>query len=197
MIRSDNGTNFVGASTELKKAFGEMDEKRINDFFMELGGEWKSSKRNPPVASNLGGVLEWQIRSARSILSVMLRNHDESLSDESLCALLVEVEGIINSRPITCESIGDVNSIIPLSPMQLLSSKTRVVIPPPGTFQKEDMYCRKQWRRVQDLSNELWTRWRKEVFATLQTRQKRNQPKRNFEVGDIVLVRDDVTTRNK
>ena len=197
MIRSDNGTNFVGASTELKKAFGEMDEKRINDFFMELGGEWISWKRNPLVASNMGGVLEWQIRSARSILSVMLRNHGESLSDESLCALLVEVEGIINSRPITCESIGDVNSIIPLSPKQLLSSKTRVVIPPPGTFQKEDMYCRKQWRRVQDLSNELWTRWRKEVFATLQTRQKRNQTKRNFEVGDIVLVRDDVTTRNK
>ena len=197
MIRSDNGTNFVGASTELKKAFGEMDEKRINDFFMELGGEWISWKRNPLVASNMGGVLEWQIRSARSILSVMLRNHGESLSDESLCALLVEVEGIINSRPITCESIGDVNSIIPLSPMQLLSSKTRVVIPPPGTFQKEDMYCRKQWRRVQDLSNELWTRWRKEVFATLQTRKKRNQTKRNFEVGDIVLVRDDVTTRNK
>ena len=81
--------------------------------------------------------------------------------------------------------------------MQLLSSNTRVVMSPPGTFQKEDMYCRKQWRRVQDLSNELWTRWRKEVFATLQTRQKRNQTKRNFEVGDIVLVRDDVTTRNK
>ena len=62
----------------------------------------------------------------------------ESLSDESLRTLLVEVEGIINSRPITCESIGDVNSIIQLSPMQLLSSKTRAsVMSPPGTFQKE------------------------------------------------------------
>ena len=39
MIRSDNGTNFVGASIELKKAFGEVDEKRINHFFMEWGGE--------------------------------------------------------------------------------------------------------------------------------------------------------------
>ena len=39
MIRSDNETNFVGASIELKKALGEMDEKRINDFLMELGGE--------------------------------------------------------------------------------------------------------------------------------------------------------------
>ena len=39
MIRGDNRTNFVGASIELKKAFGEMDKKRINDFLMELRGE--------------------------------------------------------------------------------------------------------------------------------------------------------------
>ena len=67
-----------------------------------------------------------------------LRNHGKSLIDESLryLTLLVEVEGIINSPSITCESIGDVNSVIPLCPIQLLSSKTRVVMPPPGTFQK-------------------------------------------------------------
>ena len=75
----------------------------------------------------------------------MLRNHGERLNDESLRTLLVGVEGIINSQPITCESIVDVNSIIPMSPMQLQSLKTRVVMPPPGTFQKEDMYCRRQW----------------------------------------------------
>ena len=34
------------------------------------------------------------------------------------------------------------------------------------------------------------------MFATLQTREKWNQTKQNFEVGDIVLVRDDVI-RNK
>ena len=61
MIRSDNGTNFVGASIELRKAFGEIHEKRINDFLMELGGEWISWKHNRPMASNMGGVWEWQI----------------------------------------------------------------------------------------------------------------------------------------
>ena len=35
------------------------------------------------------------------------------------------------------------------------------------------------------------------MFATLQTRRKWNQTKQNFEVRDIVLVRDDVTTQNK
>ena len=80
------------------------------------------------------------------------------VSAMNLFVLLVEVEGIINYRPITCESIDDISSIIPLISMQLLSSKTRVVMPPLGTFQKEDMYCRKPWRHVQHLSNEFWTR---------------------------------------
>ena len=40
------------------------------------------------------------------------------------------------------------------------------------------------------------TRWRKEVFETLQTRQRWNPTKRNFKVGDIVLVRGDII-RNK
>ena len=80
--------------------------------------------------------------------------------------------------------------------MQLLSMKTKIVTPSPGMFQKEDMYCRKYWRWVQHICNEFWTRWKKEVFATLQSPQKWNCPKLNFQVGDIVLVRDDLM-RNK
>ena len=95
------------------------------------------------------------------------------------------MECIVNSRPITYESNND-NSLMPLSHMNLLSMKTKVVMPPPGNFQKEDMYCRKQWRRVQHLCNEFWSRWRKEVFASLQVRQKWNKFKRNMEVGEIV-----------
>ena len=36
---------------------------------------------------------------------------------------------------ITCESSGDVNSYLLLSPMQLLTMKTKVVMPPPRIFQ--------------------------------------------------------------
>ena len=47
MIQSDSGTNFVGPSIDLKKAFGEIDEKKINELLMELRREWISWKRNP------------------------------------------------------------------------------------------------------------------------------------------------------
>ena len=121
-----------------------MGRKKINDVLMKRGGEWLIWRHNPPTASNLGAVWKWEIRSAGSILAALLNQQCESLNDESSRTSLVEVEEIINSRPITCDNIGDVNSIVPLNPMQLLSMKTKI-IPPPGIFQKEDMYCQKNW----------------------------------------------------
>ena len=64
----------------------------------------------------------------------MLRTHGESLNDESLRTLLGEVEGVLNSRSITCESIGEVNCYLLLSPMPLLTMKRKMVMPSPGIF---------------------------------------------------------------
>ena len=60
-------------------------------------------------------------------------------------------------------------------------------------FWNEDLDCQKQWRRVQHMCNEFWTRWRKEVYARLKAWQKWNQAKRNFQVRKFVLVQDDTT----
>ena len=38
MIRSDNSSNIVGASTELTRAFWEMDLIKIGNFLKENGG---------------------------------------------------------------------------------------------------------------------------------------------------------------
>ena len=127
---------------------------------MELGREWISWRRNVPMTSNMEGVRERKIRSPRNKLKLdsLLRTHGESLNDESLRTLLAEVEGNLNSKTITCESFGDMNSYLLLSPMQLLTMKTKVVMPTPETFQKEDLYCRKQWRRARHLCDVFWTR---------------------------------------
>ena len=194
-IRSDNGTNFVGADNELQRAFMEMDQQKITDFLAENGCDWIQWQRNPPTASHMGGVWERQIRSVREILQSLLKNNGHILNDESLHTLLLEAEAIVNSRPLTVENVNDPDSA-PLSPSQLLTMKAKIVLPPPGVFQKEDLYSRKRWRRVQHLSNEFWQRWRKEFLTALQGRQKWNTVKRNFKVGDIVLLRDDAVIRN-
>ena len=47
VIRTDNGTNFVGASAELIESFQEMDHVKIGEFLQQHGGEWIWWKRNP------------------------------------------------------------------------------------------------------------------------------------------------------
>ena len=141
----------------------------------------------------MGGVWERQIRSVRKVLSPMLREHGDRLDDESLRTLMCEIEAVINSRPLTFVS-NDPNDDAPLTPNHILHMKP-VMLPPPGNFQKEDVYLRRRWRRVQYLTNLFWSRWRREYLVTLQERQKWNNPKRNVQVGDVVLVKDDNVPR--
>ena len=67
-IYSHNGSNFIGAEQELNKTHMEMDDRKIQFFLLEQGGEWIRWHKNPPLASHMGGVWEQQIRSARAIL---------------------------------------------------------------------------------------------------------------------------------
>ena len=71
----------------------------------------------------MGGIWERQTRSARIILTSLLKTHGTSLNDEPLHTLLIEVEAIVNSHPLTADLLSDVNSMMPLSPINLLTLK--------------------------------------------------------------------------
>ena len=173
-----------------------MDHAKVNDFLLDHSCDWIVWKKNPPSSSHMGGVWERQIRSVRSVLTAMLRDHSRVLNDEAFRTLLTEVECIVNSRPLTVENLHDPTSL-PLSPNAILTMKTKVVLPPPGIFQREDIYCRKRWRQVQHLANEFWARWRKEYVTSLQERQKWHKAKTTFLVNDVVLLKDENLPRNQ
>ena len=196
-IRTDNGTNFVGAENELRKCLDEMNHDKVREFLLEKGCDWIVWEKNPPSSSHMGGVWERQIRSIRAILTALMKEHARILNGESLRTFMAETEAIINSRPLTIDTISDPLSPMPLSPIQLLTFKSDVIFPPPGEFQRCDLYCRKHWRRVQFLANQFWHRWRVEYLASLQVRQKWTAKTRNLSVGDIVLVKDDEIFTNR
>ena len=77
-------------------------------------------RETTPLASNMGGVWEFQIRTARNILNSLLKTHGASLTDEPLQTFLTEGEAIINSRPLTTVVI-NVTSLVPFSPINLLT----------------------------------------------------------------------------
>ena len=196
VIRSDNGGNFVGCENEFVKEIDKLDDAKIATFLLSDNCDWITWKKNPPVSSHMGGVWERMIKSIRNVLDSLLKEHHARLDDESLHTLLVEAENIVNSRPLTTENLTDPESQ-PLTPNQLLTLKTKLVMPPPGAFQKEHVYCKKRWKAVQYMANQFWERWRKEYMVLLQTRQKWHEKKRSFQVGDIVLVKEDKIPRNQ
>lgn len=193
-IKSDQGSNFIGAKNELKEALKEVNEERLAVFLSEKQCDFSM---NAPYTSHAGGVWERQIRTVRSILQATIELSSGRLDDASLRAFLYEAMNIINNRPLTIDNLNDPNSLEPLTPNHLLTMKSVKALPPPGTFVREDMYARKRWRHVQYLAEQFWSRWRKEYMANIATRQRWHAPRRNLHVGDVVMVQDDGLPRNE
>ena len=188
-MRSDNGTNFIGAERELREALKELDHSQIRDDLMQKGITWIF---NTPTASHQGGIWERQIRTVRKVLNSVLRQ--QVLDDDGLHTLLCEVEAIINDRPLTAAS-DDPSDVEVLTPNHLLLMKRQPALPP-GVFNRDDVYSRRRWRQVQYMANLFWSRWTQEYLPLLQERKKWHTKKRNFTPGDLVLIVDSSAPRN-
>ena len=62
------------------------------------------------------------------------KQHGHSLKDESLRTLLCEAEAVVNSRPLTTETLSYPPSPLPLSPSTLLTGKTKLNFPLQESF---------------------------------------------------------------
>ena len=141
----------------------------------------------------MGGAWERMIRTARNVLQSLLRSHGGRLDTSGLRTLMYEVMAIVNSRPIS--TVTEEN--IPLTPNQLLTMKSDIILPPPSEFEDSDIYSRKRWRAVQHLANLFWRRWKSEYLAHVQIRQKWVMGQSNVKVGDIVVIKDENIYRNQ
>ncbi|XP_051939800.1 uncharacterized protein LOC127612976 [Hippocampus zosterae] len=193
-IRSDQGTNFVGARNEMAKALKELNQERLASYLADKQCDFQM---NTPHSSHTGGVWERQIRTVRSVLSTVLAQSAGRLNDSSLRTFFYEAMSIVNNRPLTVDNISDPTSLEPLTPNHLITMKSSLPLPPPGKFIQEDLYAKKRWRTIQYLSEQFWHRWRKEYLANLTLRQRWLTPRRNMVVGDVVIIKEDDVPRNE
>ena len=182
-VFSDNGTNIVGATSELSRGMRELDKAKVVAEARQKEVEWVF---NPPYASHQGGVWERQIRTVRRVLMAVLGTN-ERMSDEMLVTAFCEVEGLVNSRPLT-KCSPDVDDPEPLTPNHLLLAQGNYSLPR-GVFCDADV-LRKHWRHVQRMVDLFWRRWVREYVHLLQSRMKWTNVKPNIKVGDLVLVVD-------
>lgn len=181
VIYSDNGTNLRGADVELKRSVMELNQSRLSEDGTVRGIEWRFI---PPGAPEMGGSWERMIRTVKTSLKVVLK--ERAPHPETLATLLLEIESLVNSRPITYVSC-DPNYPEALTPNHFLIG-TSSNGPCLGRFDNDDLCLRKQWRVAQRLADMFWGRWIKEYLPTLLPRYKWNKDQRALRVGDFVLL---------
>ena len=186
-VYSDNGSNFIGASNELKEFVLALDQEAIIDFATTVAIKWSF---NPPKAPHMGGAWERLVRSVKEVMYGLVKDH--ILTDPQLLTLLTEAESIVNSRPLTHIS-DDPTDLEALTPNHLLLGRHRNWASIRDTSEV-DICSRKKYKQVQALTATFWNRWRTEYLPTLTTRPKGwREHIANFKEGDLVLLQvDDV-----
>lgn len=195
IIRSDRGTNFIGAANTLNLNCINIEDTTSKSYLEEKGITWIF---NAPHSSHMGGVWERMIKTARQILDALLLDAStKTLTHEVLVTFLTKVSAIINSRPITAISTDPDDPII-LSPALLLThkddSQATTQFECDSNLDMKDIY-RAQWKRVQCLSELFWQKWKKEYLHTLQTCRKWTSAVPDLTEGSIVLLKDNNVPR--
>ena len=188
VLHSDNGSNFVGASNELKEFRKEIDNKKVEDYCTNVKIKWEF---NPPLAPHMGGVWERMVRSTKEVLSGLMA--DKVVTDPQLYTLLTEVESILNSRPLTHVS-DNPNDLEALTPNHLLLGKYKKWEFVASVGDKE-VSSRRKWRQVQALASMFWERWRREYLPEKTKRNKWNKVNQEIMPGELILINDDVVKR--
>ena len=179
LLYSDNGKTFFGAAEELKKSVKALDNDKIYKALAAVKTTWKF---NPPYGPHFGGVWERLIQSAKRTLLIILGSR--RLSFDIFETIMVEVETILNSRPL--KNVADQpENEEPLTPNHFLIQRPYSSLLS-GNFGDQQPASFKNWKHVQQLMNHVWRRLIKEYLPTLLKRRKwtdNDQPP--LKVGDV------------
>lgn len=146
-----------------------------------------------------GGFYERIIRSGKRCLRKTLGN--ARLTYEELLTELIEVESILNSRPVTYTSTEDCEE--PVTPSHLMFGRRLLSLPTPDErdddWEPSSTDITRRQKHLAVLLDHFWGRWKSEYLLELrETHRDRNPSQSTREtarVNDIVIVHDEKHSR--
>lgn len=181
-LLSDNGTNFVGRARELREAFEAM-APHLREQLAEQQSEFHF---NPPSAPHFGGAWEREVRSVKTALKVVLK--EQSVPEAVLRTVLVEVEGILNAKPLGYVS-SDVADPDPITPSIPLMGRSDASLPH-AVYDSSNTLGNRRWRHSQVLVDHFWSGFIRHYLPRLQERQKWQKDGKQLEPDQVVLIVD-------
>ncbi|GFT02235.1 uncharacterized protein TNCV_84881 [Trichonephila clavipes] len=185
-IISDNGSNFKGASSHLRKLVDLCLQEEVQNFLSLKGIEWSFI---PPYTPHFGGLWESAIKSAKQLL--IKATNSVLLNFEECSTLLIQIEACLNSRPLT-ELSPDPSDFTALTPAHFLVGGPIHQFPEPSQPSRS-VPLSERWNLIQRLRQYFWDRWSTEYLHRLQPRSKWWRTKPNLQLGDMVIVEKEKT----
>lgn len=191
LIVSDNTKTFQATEKALNDLFNhpevasELDRKKI---------EWRFNLERAPW---WGGFFERMVVSVKACLRKVLGN--ARLTFDEFLTVLVEVEGTLNSRPLTHDYNEEEHEV--LTPSHLIFGRRIQSMPDEIAEEpeKNESSCSERFRYLTVKLAHFWKRWRNEYLVNLREfhRAKAGHVVREVQTGDVVTVYEENKKRGE
>lgn len=188
---SDNGKTFTAAAKALK-AISE--NRAVLNLLSGFRIDWQF---NIERAAWWGGIFERLIRSTKRCLHKIVGK--ASLTYDELNTAVIEIEAVLNSRPISHYSTEDHDE--PLTPVHLITGRRLMSLQNGLCYQYIDsdldttpLLLNKRMKHLNKTIDNFWTRWRSEYLLGLQEQHcisKRSTKESQVSFGDVVIIHKD------
>ena len=189
LIWSDHSTNFVGVKHLLKELFDFLQQQTTSD----VASDFCSTRRIswdfiPEHAPHFGALWESAVKTLKTHLRRIVGN--VRLTYEELSTVLAQIEACMNSHPLGVIPHENDDGIEVLTPGHFLVGRPIEAIPD-HALSYQPISLLRRWHLCEALIRHFWKRWHSEYITSLRKNHKWHYPTRNFQVGDIVVLRED------
>lgn len=178
-LYSDCGTNFKGADAVLRDFFTLWRKADVQDELTRQQIQWHF---NPA-----GGLWEAGVKSIKHHLHRVMGS--SRLTYEEFQTLIIQIEGILNSRPLVPAS-ADPSDLGVLTPAHFLIGEPINAIPESNLTDVKEGHLQR-WKLIQQRQQLFWRRWSSEFISRLQQRPKWLHPTPELKTGHLVIIKDE------
>lgn len=194
---SDNGKTFHATAKFLRSIFKD---PTVEEYLAVQGCQWVF---NVECAPWWGGVFERMVRSTKRCLRKLVGR--ASFTRDEMLTAVVEIEAVINSRPLSYVSATDVEE--PLTPSHLIVGRRLLSLPDylgyvcdhgDEDFEVDASQLTKRMKHFASVLNHFWRRWRSEYLNELRESHRhgtKNGRDSHVATGEMVIVHDESLPR--
>lgn len=135
----------------------------------------------------MGGLWESTVKSVKRHYKIVTRN--QSLTYEKLNTLMIEIEAMLNSRPIT-PMTNDATDFEALTPGHFLIGHPLTTLPDPDAKHRS-LTLHDSWMVISESKKLFFKRFAEEYLTTLQRNYLKVNDKRNIKEETLVLLKEE------